>query len=204
MIKDRVIQLIEFKGLKKESFFEQIGMTSASFRGKAKNTPLNSTAIENILSNIPDANPEWLLTGIGSMLREESTSMKKIYPVNDSEQLTAGSSMLREERPPLQPVISQENEFYKELYEKEREKNEELSMKIGKMGNEIETLQKNYKALRKKNDICLKEEHHLQMENFISDLDVDVDCFEQEVPLTPASFAGVHCARKTRNPHIKK
>ncbi|KAA6351253.1 hypothetical protein EZS27_001399 [termite gut metagenome] len=200
MIKDRVIQLIEFKGLKKESFFEQIGMTSASFRGKAKNTPLNSTAIENILSNIPDANPEWLLTGIGDMIRE--IPAQKTYPVYDSEQLAAGSSILRDERPPLQPVVSQENEFYKKLYEKEREKNEELSIKTGKMSSEIETLQKNYKALRKKNDICLKEEHHLQVENFTSDL--DVGCFEQEVPLKHASIADVHYAKKTRNQHIKK
>lgn len=70
MIKERIIELIEFKGIKKGDFYEKIGMTSASFRGKAKETPINSNAIENILSELPDINPIWLLTGNGSMLKE--------------------------------------------------------------------------------------------------------------------------------------
>ena len=72
MIKDRVIQVVELKGIAKEKFYTQIGMTSASFRGKAKETPLNSTAIENILSIIPDVNAEWLLTGQGNILKESN------------------------------------------------------------------------------------------------------------------------------------
>src|SRR5690554_4081372 len=68
MIKERIIQLVENKGIAKENFYTKIGMTSASFRGKAKETPINSTAIENILSEIPDVNPVWLLTGKGEML----------------------------------------------------------------------------------------------------------------------------------------
>jgi hypothetical protein len=46
-------------------------MTSANFRGKAKETPINSTAIKNILLIIPDLNPDWLISGKGSMLRRE-------------------------------------------------------------------------------------------------------------------------------------
>lgn len=71
MIKERIIQILEYKGIAKENFYTEIGMTSASFRGKAKESPLNSNAIENILSIIPEINPEWLLTGKGSMLKEE-------------------------------------------------------------------------------------------------------------------------------------
>lgn len=70
MIKERIIQLIEYKGIAKENFYAKIGMTSASFRGKAKETPINSNAIENILSEITDVNPEWLLTGSGNMLKD--------------------------------------------------------------------------------------------------------------------------------------
>lgn len=71
MIKERIIQLIELKGIPKENFYTEIGMTSANFRGKAKESPLNSNAIENILSKIPDANPEWLLTGKEPMLKQD-------------------------------------------------------------------------------------------------------------------------------------
>ena len=74
MIKDRVIQLIEYKRIAKEAFYVKIGMTSANFRGMAKKTPLNSTAIENILSEIPDVNPIWLLTGKGNMISSKITA----------------------------------------------------------------------------------------------------------------------------------
>lgn len=78
MIKERIIKLIEYKGIPKEEFYIKIGMTSASFRGNAKKTPLNSNAIENILSIIPDVNAEWLITGKGSMLKENSSDTQAI------------------------------------------------------------------------------------------------------------------------------
>ncbi|HML64679.1 MAG TPA: S24 family peptidase [Dysgonomonas sp.] len=66
-IKPRIIQVLEYKDIPKEDFYVKIGMTSASFRGRAKYTPLNSSAIENVLSEIPDLDPLWLLTGKGKM-----------------------------------------------------------------------------------------------------------------------------------------
>lgn len=80
MIKDRIIQVIEYKGIAKENFYKKIGMTSGSFRGKAKETPINSTAIENILSEIKDLSPEWLLTGNGEMLKNNMLVMKTAEP----------------------------------------------------------------------------------------------------------------------------
>lgn len=77
MIKDRIIQLIEFKGIAKESFYKKIGMTSASFRGKAKDTPINSNAIENILSIIPDTDLYWLISGKGNKVRTSHPILEK-------------------------------------------------------------------------------------------------------------------------------
>ncbi|MDR2585194.1 MAG: hypothetical protein LBC84_03095 [Prevotellaceae bacterium] len=97
-IKERVSQLIESKNIIKESFFQKIGMTSANFRGDAKKTPLNSTAIENILSLIPDVNPDWLLTGQGQMLRkigEMGKGMKKIKEMGDMSKYTKLSRGLK-------------------------------------------------------------------------------------------------------------
>ena len=68
MIKERIIQFIDLKGVTKEHFYNKIGMTSANFRGKAKETPINSTAIENILSEFPDLNLDWLITGKGEQI----------------------------------------------------------------------------------------------------------------------------------------
>lgn len=68
-IKERVLKIAEYKGIPKEQFTTEIGMTYGSFKGSAKNRPLNSNAIEKILTIVPEINPEWLLTGTGEMLK---------------------------------------------------------------------------------------------------------------------------------------
>lgn len=84
VIKERIIHLIEELGIPKEKFYQKIGMTSANFRGKAKYTPLNSNAIANILSEIPEVNPEWLITGKGTMLKVGGTDAQVIKELNFS------------------------------------------------------------------------------------------------------------------------
>ena len=71
-IKERVVQLVELKQVSKENFFSKIGSTSANFRGKPQKTPLNSDTIVNILSEFPDVNVNWLLTGEGEMIKPDS------------------------------------------------------------------------------------------------------------------------------------
>ena len=58
-IKDRILYLAEIKGFGKKNFCEKIGMSYGSFTGQAKNTPLNSNAIANILCIVPDVNLHW-------------------------------------------------------------------------------------------------------------------------------------------------
>lgn len=67
-IKERVLQIAKHHSISYETFFEKIGMTYGNFKGKAKNTPLNSDAIANILSIYSDIDANWLLTGEGSMI----------------------------------------------------------------------------------------------------------------------------------------
>ncbi len=59
MIKNRIA---------KEKFYKKIGVTSANFRGKAKESDVNSQTIAKIFTEIPDVNIEWLLTGKGEIL----------------------------------------------------------------------------------------------------------------------------------------
>lgn len=68
-IKERVLQLAEIKGVAKEKFLESIDMTYGSFKGAAKKGTLNSDAIDKLLTNYPDVNPDWLVTGRGEILR---------------------------------------------------------------------------------------------------------------------------------------
>jgi len=70
-IKERVLQIAEAKGIGKTTFFESIGMSYGSFKGNAKERPLNSNAVENILTIYPDVNPSWLIQGKGTMFSTE-------------------------------------------------------------------------------------------------------------------------------------
>ncbi len=71
-IKERALHIAELKGISKELFFQRIDMTYGSFKGSAKNRPLNSDAIEKILTFYPDINPSWFVLGQGSILKESA------------------------------------------------------------------------------------------------------------------------------------
>ncbi len=89
MIKERIIQFIDLKGVTKEHFYNKIGMTSANFRGKAKETPINSTAIENILSEFPNLNLDWLITGKGEMTKMSTQIVKNEGTTNNQNNINA-------------------------------------------------------------------------------------------------------------------
>ena len=62
-IKERVVQYARKQPISLEKFFRSIEMTSANFRGKAKETPLNSQAIATLITKYPDIDVYWLLLG---------------------------------------------------------------------------------------------------------------------------------------------
>lgn len=70
-IKERVLQIADYKGIGKEKFCEQIGMTYGNFKGQQKWTALNSDAIDKILSLYPEISAEWLVTGKGNIEKEK-------------------------------------------------------------------------------------------------------------------------------------
>ncbi|QMU65339.1 MAG: hypothetical protein GKR88_14260 [Flavobacteriaceae bacterium] len=76
-IKERVVEIAEKQSITKEEFFSSIGMTSANFRGKAKNSPLNSNAIVNIVTKYPDTDLHWLLFGDSNLAEEEPLKQYK-------------------------------------------------------------------------------------------------------------------------------
>ena len=72
MIKERILQIAKRKGITNREICQKIGLTYGGFTGENKKRPLNSDAIANLLAEYPEVNPRWLLTGQGSMLREQS------------------------------------------------------------------------------------------------------------------------------------
>ncbi|SMG35819.1 S24 family peptidase [Sphingobacterium psychroaquaticum] len=66
MIVDRILQLIDFKGINKSQFYKQTGLSNG-FLDKVKD--IGSSKLENILKTYTDISAEWLLTGNGSMIK---------------------------------------------------------------------------------------------------------------------------------------
>jgi len=74
LIKERILQYADFKGIGKEKFIENLGMTYGNFKGKQKLTSVSSDFLDSILSKYPEINVEWLVSGHGSMQKTTTIS----------------------------------------------------------------------------------------------------------------------------------
>jgi phage repressor protein C with HTH and peptisase S24 domain len=75
MVLKRLKEFIDANNLSIAAFEKSIGMSNASFGKSLKNNgAIGSDKLENILIVYPDINPDWLLTGRGSMLKSEGKS----------------------------------------------------------------------------------------------------------------------------------
>lgn len=73
-IKERVLYISESKGITREKFFEDLGITYGNFKGKAKGKALSSDVLAKIIAKYPEISSEWLLTGNGEMLKSEGAT----------------------------------------------------------------------------------------------------------------------------------
>jgi len=80
-IKERILYLAEYKGIIKEKFFEDLGISYGNFKGKSKFTAINSDVLVNISTKFPDLNLDWLIHGRGSI--ENQSKEYKTNPTNN-------------------------------------------------------------------------------------------------------------------------
>ncbi|WP_293912924.1 MULTISPECIES: hypothetical protein [unclassified Sphingobacterium] len=69
-IKERILEIAEFKKINKVDFFKDLGLSYANFKGIQKNSSLGSDALVTILAKYSDVNETWLLKGTGEMLKD--------------------------------------------------------------------------------------------------------------------------------------
>lgn len=69
MIVDRILQIIEYKGINKNQFYKMTGLSNG-FLDKVKD--IGVSKIENILNSFPEISPEWIIMGKGEMLKKAS------------------------------------------------------------------------------------------------------------------------------------
>jgi hypothetical protein len=68
----RLYKYIDYKGVKPAPFEKEIGLSNG-YLGKQlnRNADLGEGILIKVIENCPEINPEWLLTGKGSMLKSE-------------------------------------------------------------------------------------------------------------------------------------
>lgn len=67
--KQRILQYIEYKGIDRKVFFQNTGIKRGLLDADKLQATVSDVYIAKILATYPDINPDWLLTGQGSMLR---------------------------------------------------------------------------------------------------------------------------------------
>ena len=73
-IKQRLLQYVDNRKLKKMVFYDTIGMSQSNFSGEGASSSLKSENIIKVLIAFPDLNPDWLLLGRGDMLRNSGVN----------------------------------------------------------------------------------------------------------------------------------
>lgn len=132
MILERLKEFMDHKGITIAAFERSIGMSNASFGKSLKNgKAIGTDKLENILSVYKDINPDWLLTGEGSMLREER-----------SEGIIHEDSQV----PTPKPDESILYNMYKDLMEEKKEKEK----KIEQLTNELRAMERKVGSLEAK------------------------------------------------------
>ncbi len=109
----RIKEYIDYKGLTIASFERSIGMSNASFGKSLKsNGSIGSDKIEKILSIYTDINTEWLITGRGSMIKNNYS-----LAVNDEQgeykiknKKEGPSDLIQEKEKRIQDLLHQINE----------------------------------------------------------------------------------------------
>lgn len=74
-VKDRIIKYLEYKQINRSEFSRQIGV-SATYIGSMRES-IHPDKLKCIAVKFPDLNIEWLLTGNGTMLKENNESLQE-------------------------------------------------------------------------------------------------------------------------------
>ena len=86
-IKEKILSYLEATGKVKAAFYKAIGASPSNFKGQGKNSALSSDKIAEILRLYPDLSPDWLLNGVGDMLRVDPPTDTPIVPTSIEDKL---------------------------------------------------------------------------------------------------------------------
>ena len=75
--KERIIEFINYQGITVSVFLEKTGIKRGFLDGDKLKSTVSDIFIAKIIAIYPNINLEWLITGNGQMLKEETSSFKE-------------------------------------------------------------------------------------------------------------------------------
>ncbi len=128
-IKERILEIADYKGISKEKFIENFGMTYGNFKGKQKLTSLNSDFLDKILSEIPEINAEWLLTGKGEMLKNElKNSFNQTISGNNNTMAGNNMTIDNNSKATIEALTKEIKELNNRILEKDKQINKLINL----------------------------------------------------------------------------
>ena len=81
-VKNRLLEFIKYKGIKKSHFEKQCGLSNGYLNAMV-NT-ISYEKLEGILKVYPELNAEWLMNGVGTMIKVDATA-QSFHEASDKE-----------------------------------------------------------------------------------------------------------------------
>ena len=109
-IKERFLQYLDYKNIKKTVFSKKTGISYSNIKGKSLESEFGGEQICKILSVFGDISPDWFLLGKGEMLRNSSKTDVECRICTEKERLIADKDKHLETKDKLIEKLEQEIE----------------------------------------------------------------------------------------------
>ncbi len=132
-IKERILYIADIKQISYKDFLESVDLKYANFKGKQKETGINSLSIEKIISEYPDINLSWLITGKGNPITEDRPIV-----INENSPNSNNFSISKNKGDIFIPYTDISKLI--ELQKENQEERKELNKRLEKSQSQIDTL----------------------------------------------------------------
>lgn len=133
------------QGIPREDFYRSTGLSASNFKGAALKSELGGDKIVKILTTYKELSSDWLLTGNGSMLKQNVSNEKNTdNTLVSSDKDTQNKRMNQEETSYIYKMYQEEREEKRKMLEEKDAKIDQLQSELRQQSAELAALKAKY------------------------------------------------------------